>query len=413
MAALHWLRRSPLRTLAAGGAVLLIIAGALYLSIPRAIGTLVSEAPIACLGLEQRARYACWNGAIDAALERDVTSALLQLETFSKAFPDFIQVCHSHAHRIGELAYKEFREGTALSISSAMQLCDFGFYHGFMTEFITQSRDPLEMRAFCTRMEGTEEKGNRGYSRDACYHGIGHGSIERHDPEEWGDPKAVLRQTLALCRSAAENDHDYEKCAGGAYNGMSYGTYGKQILDKQDPFKICRGLSEDEVPTECYGNLAAVVFDLTEHRFLQEGIDLGRSYGDYPHFERAISTFAAMSARQPDSQKASMDACHALPDTLAYHCLWGYVSGLVQSEVPDSREQRAYALCASSLVPEGMRGTCFKAAFYQLADFWSTEKILTSCPLAPKAGRAACETARAAWQDKIEATHPTSASNTI
>lgn len=396
----------PLLRLMMSAAVCAAGIGILYVSVPITPGLLASAKerlfggnPVPCLA--EQGRYACWNSTIDTALERGVTPALSQLETFSKTFPDFIQVCHSHAHRIGEQAYQEFREGAALSVSSAMQLCDFGFYHGFMTEFLAESRDAKQMGVFCTRMEGEEEEGNRSYSRNACYHGIGHGSIERHDPEEWGDPKAVLQQTLALCRAAAESDQDYEKCAGGAYNGMSYGTYGKQVLDKRDPFKICRTLTEEEVPTECYGNLAAVVFNLTEHLTLQEAIDLARSYGDNPHMSRAIATFAAMSARQPDSQEASMQACNALPESLAYHCLWGYVNGLIQAEVPDAREESAYSLCSSALVPEMLRQTCFEAAFSQLADFWSREKIEGSCTLTPKEGRNACTAALEPWAAKL------------
>lgn len=366
------------------------------------VQALVSGAkPPPCADLEAKERYICWDGAIEKAKGRSIPSALFLLEAFSKASPEFIQVCHNHAHRIGKQAYAAFRDGEELKASSAMQLCDFGFYHGFMTEFIAVSSDPLEMRAFCNAMENAEEEdGSRSYSRDACFHGIGHGSVERHDPSEWGDPKAVLSQTLTLCRSAAATNNDYEKCAGGAYNGMSYGTYGKQILDKNDPFGICRGLSDADVPAECYGNLAAVVFDLTENRKLQQGIDLARSYQHYPYFERALATFAAMSARQPNSQEDSMRACGALPDHLAYHCLWGYVSGLIQAEVPDTRQQKAYALCAGALVPDTMRITCFEAAFNQLSDFWSDEKIAGSCPLAPSQGIAACSEALVIWKEK-------------
>lgn len=405
-----WIRHSLWRAFAIAVGLISIVSCIIYTTAPEFVRTLtnlaqiyfLNEPPVPCLGLDKRLRSICWNKEIHSALKKSgIMPALILLETFSRTFPDFANECHSYAHIIGEEAYGAFRAGTPLSLSPAMQLCDFGFFHGFMTTFTTESRDPREMRTFCSEMEGTVSEGSeRSYSRNACFHGIGHGSVERHTAEEWNDPDAVLRQTLQLCHAAAPDERDYKKCAGGAYDGIAHGTYGREVLDPHDPFKLCRNLTDEDVPAECYSNIASIVFNFTKHHTLEEAIALTHSYGTMSHFEYVIGMFAAMSAREENSPESAMAACGTLPAEFAYHCLWGYVSALVQVEVPDSKQVQAYALCSSDLVPDTLKETCFVAAFSQLTDFWSKDKIASSCSLTPLRGRAVCKEALDAWSSK-------------
>ncbi len=359
-----------------------------------------SQGSVTCSG-SLSAKYQCWNSAVSELLVEDkIPQALQQLQIFSKQSPDFIQMCHAFAHQVGERAYTSFKAGERLSFTPDMQVCDFGFFHGFVTEFLFESGNRKEVGKeigeFCTTMQGDDSNGQKSYSRAACFHGVGHGSVIHHDVREWSDPVAIVQQTLSLCRQAAETDEDFVKCAGGAYNGISYDENYAKKIDKQDPFKICRELGADGVPEECYANLASVVFNLTPDKTLQEAIDLAYRYTPSKYLQRTISTFAAMFARQLNTAAQAVPACLGLAPDLQEYCLGSYVSGLVQAGTPDDKQKGAYAFCSSKVLPDEWHTHCFEAAFQQLADFWSKEKIQTSCVLAPLATQS-CEAAWAVW----------------
>ena len=351
-----------------------------------------------CAGKNFSERYNCWNTILSQEIAEDrIIDALDQLSFFSKESPDFISVCHTLAHRVGEQAYKDFKAGKTMQSSLAMQVCDFGFYHGFMTEFLTESRNYTEVGNFCAAMQIGEYDGEKSSSREACFHGIGHGSVISHDPEDWKNPLVILRQALVVCHSAAQNQKDFLKCAGGAYNGMAYGPYEKQI-NPTDPFNICREVTKEDSPVDCYANLASTVFNRTPDKDIREAIDLARPYTPSEYLVRIIPTFANMAARQEDSMQRSVKTCLGLYRDQRAACLGGFVSGLVQSGVPEAKEKRAYSFCASDVLPDEERVSCFTTAFDVLTNFWSEQKIKESCLLIPSNSAKACNTAFTAWR---------------
>jgi hypothetical protein len=199
-----------------------------------------------------------------------------------------------------------------------------------------------------------------------------------------------LHKTLAICKAAAQNDDEYVKCAAGAYNGMSYGEY-KKVLDPKDPFKICRQISDADVPSECYANLASVVFNFTKDKTIQEAIDLSSAYTPPAYLLRAIPTFADMAARKLDPKNEF--TCLSLATAQQMPCMGGFVSGLVQLELPDTKEKSAFALCSGGQMPQAYRTTCFGYALQVLAQFWTPDRVSHVCALAPPGGVEACHAA--------------------
>lgn len=334
-------------------------------------------------------RYRCWDRTIKNELEGDdVARALGQLKYFSGESPDFVQTCHTLAHKVGERAYQDFAAGRGITITADTQVCDFGFYHGFMTKFLADSREYSRLGLFCTTLRDTDANGDLYALRWACFHGIGHGSVAEYDVSAWSNGSIKpLTYTISICRMAAQSQADYIKCVAGAYNGMSYGTY-KEIIDPKDPFKICRQVSDADIPSECYANFALNVINFTDHRTIQEAIALAAPYTPREYLLVAIPTFADKAARKLDTQHDF--TCMQLAADEVTPCMRGFISGLVQLEVFDTKERRAFALCASNLVSDALRTQCYRDSLDTLSNFWSQEQIETSCTLAPEQGRAAC-----------------------
>ncbi len=335
----------------------------------------------------------CWGSNTRELLQENrIEEALGYLERESAARPDFIQTCHSLAHEIGEHAYKEFSKNNTIGLSPIMQICDYGFFHGFMTAFLYESHDYKRIGAFCSQTSSDAAGGLENFSRDACFHGIGHGSVVSHEAEDWKDPQAVVRQALYTCHESSSSEQDLEKCIGGAYNGMAYGPY-HDVMDLNDPFAICRDIGDDNFPEECYANLASVVFNLPSEKTVAHALELARAYTEPQYLYRVVATFAGMAARQDASFLDTLSTCLAQTEDLRRHCIYGYVSGLVQSGIPESKQERAYSFCASSALPDAYRESCFTQAFDVLSGFWSEEKIYASCSAVPRAAQGSCNAA--------------------
>lgn len=322
--------------------------------------------------------HECWKTAHDARAG-DITASLGQLSVFLQESPSFVNSCHSFAHEIGERAYADFKRGKEVQPFVEMQICDYGFYHGFITAFLADGGGPADVGGFCISMQQAETGGQKGYSRDACYHGIGHGMVTEHDPAAWVDPMAILQEALSVCRAAAVNEEDYLKCAGGSYNGMAYGDYGK-LINPLDPFKICRDLTPADAPIDCYGNLASVVFNLTPNKDLQEAIDLGKKYAPKEFLRRIFATFGDMSARQGvSSENYARVVCERLLGEERIGCFDGVVDGMIQSATPEQKADRVMAFCSHPDLAKSDRHRCFEHALIGLGDFWSSEKVGQAC----------------------------------
>jgi len=270
-------------------------------------------------------------------------------------------------------------------------VCDFGFYHGFMTSFLVDSRDYAKLGTFCTTLTDTDPNGDLYALRWACFHGIGHGSVAESEVSAWTDGMhKPLTDTLAICRMAAQSQDDYVKCAAGAYNGMSYGSY-KQVIDPKDPYKLCRQLRDTEIPAECYANFASNVFNFTHDRTIVQAIALASTYTPHEYLLAAIPTFANMASRKLDT--AQDFTCMQLRSDEVSPCLNGFVTGLVQLEIPEAKERRAFALCASDLVGSAMRAECYRDTLEVLTNFWTKAKTQASCDLAVPRDRHICKDA--------------------
>ncbi len=372
------------------GAILFLAVLAVAIVTSYHVAAGVTAKPVCTNGTDKE-RYRCWDSNTSRLLEEGrIADALELLQVFLKQSPDFVQTCHSFAHDVGSTAADILENGSKVEFSANMQVCDYGFYHGLVTALLSRSNNAAEIGMFCANMQAEENDGMKSYSRNACFHGIGHGSITRHEPEEWDDALAVVRQSISICRRAALNDNDFVKCAAGAYNGMAYGSYAER-LDPKDPLKICRQLDSTEVPDECYANMASVVFNLTQHKNLQEAIVLAHSVADPKYFSRMVSVFANMYARQVDTGKDAARTCLALDPEMKRHCLSGYVIGLVQAAVPDAKANGAYAFCSVEFLPEQERAGCFRATQEELKSFWSEERVEAACTIVPARFIATCQ----------------------
>ena len=195
------------------------------------------------------AKEQCFADRIEEAYAaRGLTSAFDLIAALFSRDEEFAANCHGNAHALGALAYSDFKRGIPLDFSAKASYCGYGFYHGFMEALLQDGGNAREGRELC------EHLGTRFYAQSvdvsgACYHGIGHGSVDGSDPRVWGDPEAMIAESLALCEEvtaglspSVEEKGPLYRCVTGAYNSLEILShapkYGLATLEK-DPFAFC------------------------------------------------------------------------------------------------------------------------------------------------------------------------------
>lgn len=228
--------------------------GAIFLIMTAVYGGLLYTKP----GLCERTtnKLLCQSEEIERRLSADdIQGAFKKMFEFSSGNPNFQTQCHDLMHLIGNRAYLDFKERRPVTYTPQMNDCSFGFFHGFMEKLVQETGAVTDATRFCASHSSFV------IPRDECFHGIGHGIVDQHDPHAWRDVNSVRDRALLLCRSIAITAEDYRKCAGGVYNGIAnvYWLHQYDVrVDPHDPFKICKDLTTDDSEQDCYAYMARI-----------------------------------------------------------------------------------------------------------------------------------------------------------
>ena len=176
--------------------------------------------------------------------------------------------CHSYVHIVGEEAYLLYASENLLILSPKTSLCDYGFYHGFMERLVQATGSLKDAREFCNYVKGQLI----GYG-GSCFHGIGHGMADSHDPRVAQDPKARIVPVLALCKEISDIERERESCFEGVFNEIAsvFVLEEDEIsLDRNKPLAFCRIFIDPTLLHICYREFAkATLSHITEIDFLQ------------------------------------------------------------------------------------------------------------------------------------------------
>lgn len=289
--------------------------------------------------------------------------------------------CHTLAHVVGSQAYKQFTLKGTFTYSSKMSNCSYGFYHGFIESMLAQKGDYSEVKKFCTNIVVGEDPGRL---RAECFHGLGHGIVDRHVPDDWKYPKQILSRSFKVCTAMPdiENMDTVRNCVDGVYSGIRavyfFGEY-KVTLAPEHILDLCKDGPKDYLDI-CYNYMSTMFFKAANSDF-PKGLRLATAYTDAGYQGVAVGAVAASWATAnmlADPQK-TWSVCRLLPTTLTLSCAAGYARSLVQNSQPGSEYVPSLRFCSQEGVKEAEAESCFKATQGELQRKYARADLATFC----------------------------------
>ena len=323
----------------------------------------------------------CFDELIKTAVEEEGVGAAFKLfaELYEKGQAP--ESCHWTGHLIGEEAYRVYKEGKEVPITSETNYCGYAFYHGFLETLLRDNPDIAWARSFCSYVG--ERLGPD--AQDNCFHGIGHGFTEDPpDPRLWGKANIMLKPGLEVCEYLyGDTENKWEICATGVYtviiNFMWDDKYGLS-LNPEDPFAFCRTQPE-RYHVACYGEVAprldgATNWDVSKLSKYIKTIEDER-------LRTYVVRVAAGVMMQRDVAKNDLSnyilGCRTLPDNLVYNCIGGVAWGLVIHSSPGNEHKYAFRFCGSEMLTGEEKEICYREAILQLSRSITHEKVKPLC----------------------------------
>lgn len=313
---------------------LLSLAGYRVLSVANADPCLKAPVPLQC-----------WGDTVDMSLARgDIQSALRDITRYSSSEPLFGEICHGLMHDVGAVAYGDFREGRVFSYSPHMEMCSFGFFHGFMEALFGDTNSLADARRFCTEVDS---EGNVHIPRRQCFHGIGHGVVDGHNPLEWQDVSAVMERSVTLCKEIAEDSSDALACLGGVFNGVANAYWRHEyglFVSPEDPFAVCRSILVNDGRADCYGYMARALLSIPPADF-ESAVRLAQAHTPPEYLLPVIGGIAIIESLSGKAEEDVRSVCETIPLNIRQACAGSYARGIVQASDTSKAEERALAFC--------------------------------------------------------------------
>jgi hypothetical protein len=274
------------------------------------------------------------------------------------------QLCHDLTHLIGQKAYLLYMRGKPFQVTRKAQYCSFGFFHGVIEALVAATGDVKGARKFCEFL-ATQKDFAASDATYHCYHGIGHGAVNPHDPALWGDVIKIVTPALALCRDVAQNREELVDCGTGVFAGLAafytggeYGLTLSAILG--DPFWICRQIP-DEFAESCYRDMHSVARTLANGDFRRAATFYEKIRED----EYAISGLRSLGValeefRQGDyPYETGLGVCRSLQERLLAPCIQTIAREMIQRGKIGDELKEAKAFCEQPQLTPKEKDACF------------------------------------------------------
>jgi len=359
------------------------------------------ELPIGTCKNVTQGQAQCWEELLEKTLQdQGIGGALDIVASIYETQPD----CHAYAHRIGEEAYRLFSQGKDIALTSKTYYCGYGFYHAFMETLLQTTADLQEARKFCSyagrqlssQIQGTEA---------ACYHGIGHGTVDGGDPRDWGDIEAMIRPGIQMCEKVAETEFQHYICATGVFNAieiLSLDPKYKLGILEEDPFWLCDRQSP-RYKEACYTNMVPALLRTMQRDFPRmagriEAIQ--EKEGDYSvrNLESAnqkddtyavrfivISALFHEYARADfDKAKEGIAVCRSLQDPRSrLACIEGLSGAFMKYGEPNMEYVKGLKFCNLDMLSQDEQTACFTHILSRLQLWYSSDKTNQICQSVP------------------------------
>lgn len=327
--------------------------------------------------IDRNQRIACWERVVVSIVKsRGLQAALAFVNREKDRNISFAADCHIYVHRIGEEHYWNFFAKQRVEVSDKFDLCDFGFFHGFMQELTSHGTNFVEAKRYCHAVISLiDERDKQKKFSLQCYHGIGHGLAFLYASQFWENNEEIMRRGIADCRNLFPNAPRF--CVSGVYGGLAamyWGIHGFTLsFNKEDPFDLCKNQTMPD-QSDCYDQLVPVVYGelglLETGRIIEKLNDrevagfLMEHLGSMPSYTLVPTT---------DDYSEVVTTCSMFQHDLASHCIRGFAAALIRIGAKVDGQKRAQVFCQSHVVTEAYKLACFDAAIKQVEDKYTKE----------------------------------------
>jgi hypothetical protein len=361
-----------------------IILGVLvFLAVVEGVFLFASKREQACVQASESDRKICWEQVVQKEIKKgNIVEALDALSSFYEANPSMGEMCHSLTHEIGQASYRFFARGVDFEITPKTAYCSYGFYHGFMEALVINKGDMELARTFCDDVD----RQLASLTPDAslqCFHGIGHGTVNNHDPRTWGNEQTMINPALTLCEQVSISSQQRSRCATGVFNGIAtfYAT-GKYnlIVDPKDPLHICR-LQKEEYQDACYVSMNTLLLQVSNNNLKQAAAYVEQIPDDEMAHHAMINLASPIGSGNIDKNDHTevVAVCRSLSNRLHLSCIAGYAFGFLEHGVPTKEYIKPLEFCNSKYLVSEEQNACFEYILSYLPQWYAQEKVKDIC----------------------------------
>lgn len=325
--------------------------------------TLASLAKI-CSGKDASDKT-CWENLFRKTLKLYGVDGALDLIAYAYDTTKAVNenTCHDLTHFIGREAYKIFAKSKSVPVSAKTAYCSYGFYHGVI-EGMVEAKKPLTgAKEFCDYIDRAITKEAPDALRQ-CFHGIGHGAANNHDPRTWGNEESMMGPALTICDEISQTKDEHWGCASGVFHALSLFYWNHSynlVMRKGDPYWFCRTLLRDEYKETCYRELTSSLGVITD----ESPLGIVTLINTIPEDAYAFEAMRAWRVPYNGSVSPSgISFCHTVPERLRISCIQAIVRQLIQDGKPGIEVNDALSFCYGDDFRVDEKNACFDFVFY-------------------------------------------------
>jgi plastocyanin len=346
------------------------------------------------------AALTCWGNLMNQTLaDKGLDAAFDLMANLYTTNPDFAEQCHTFAHTLGQDAYKEYAAHKDVELSTKATYCGYGFYHGFMESLLADTGSPQQAQDFCAYV-GKKLNAQTTDAEGACYHGIGHGTVDGGDAAAWGNAQAMLDPGIKICQLVAGEDKTefgkMYRCVSGAYNALQIladDPKYKLTQIQKDPFYICPSQPK-QFWEACYTNMLPEVLTFTKGDFIKAAKIVEAIPKENPDVIRPqvmLSVFhewIRINLTQQDYAVSNgIKICRSLDSDMQLPCIEGLSGGHMKYGEPQQEYVKALGFCKSDLLKQDEQSTCYGYILPRLRIWYSVEKTAEICSKVPQCSK--------------------------
>ncbi|MBI3342242.1 hypothetical protein HY024_03920 [Candidatus Curtissbacteria bacterium] len=317
-----------------------------------------------------------------------VDEAVILIRHLTATDPTFSASCHSYAHKMGWEIYDLYKTTGKIDIGGDISFCNWGLVHGFLEQSVARGAETKKaVQDFCKKVVVTGNVSIRGMIAN-CFHGVGHGVVNNHDPRVLGKPEEFVKPALITCGAVSENDIQRKMCAYGVFMGvfdfMATGQY-QLSVDKNDPLGICE--QQDEIDkSACYFQSYPVISVIAGHSFLKLKTIVS-TIGNPVYAHQALQSTVSTKIFSNLNTNEIIEGCQSLGLDYSVWCMRGIALTYMGDDKYGQEYMNAFSFCNNLLMTISEKLGCEDVILTEAKSKYPQPKFASICALYDKDGR--------------------------